>query len=449
MRFLTTILTASLLLSLPSAARAASGRLQIRMETGELLMVFVDGEVVGETPLDRRMTPGTYLVEVRATETSARAIRCETTIESRATTELVGDWRGGTLGRDPGTATVRITVSGPDRYAVKVDDDPAEGTNTISVTPGHRTITVVARGWAPSSRAIDIQRDETRELQFDLQVADIGVEVHGTPADAHVLLIPAEKGDPIVLESMDGTASGAAPPGRYELVVESTSTSPYSEWLQLEFGDGEVQLTPELESTLAELSLEGLPSGAQVTITHSGGTETAVVEEREARFAVPQGRITCTVRAEGRETWTDAIELGAREERQVVARLRLSEDRRIRRITTARTAALGGATGVLTVVGLVLAGQANAQYQLASSHNDAYMSATDPDEVVGARESRDSAFETSRSRQTGGIVVMGMAAGAGVAALVSALAGKKRITSVRVSACVGPETAGVGLSWQW
>ena len=81
--------TLALVLLVPGLALADDGVLSLRMDDGQRLLVFIDGEEVGKTPLDLTLSPGRYDFEVKVVEYSSRAARGSAEVRSGQTTSMV------------------------------------------------------------------------------------------------------------------------------------------------------------------------------------------------------------------------------------------------------------------------------------------------------------------------------------------------------------------------
>ncbi len=443
------LLLVALSLGLPMTASATEGRLDVRMQSGDTMVVLVDGKVVGETPLETWLDAGSYRVDVKVAESSARSISTEVEIEVGATVELVGNWSAGTLGVDLGSAWVTLSVDGPRNYVVTVDGEEVTADDKLTVTQGRRVISVGADGWTAAVQEITLRKGEEKHLHFELQEAPVRVRVAGVPNDALVTMLPRGDGDPIDLLVADGLAEGYAPSGRYRLRILAPSILPYKETITLIDGKRSFDLSPDLVSTLVGVRFSGLPTDAILTVRHAGGEERLEVKNGRAGGEFPEGQFDYSVEAENRQPVVDRLELEVGEPCDLAISMRLDSSNLTKRNVGIRTGVLGGATGALGVAGAILLGQSSSLYDTAEAYHGRYMDLDVGDEIVDARESRDEAYASSQQAQIAGLVLVSAAAGTGVATMISAVSGRKQVRSVQVSAAVGREYTMIGITGRW
>lgn len=98
---------------LPSTALAADGILSLRMSDDQRLLVYIDGEEVGKTPLELPLAPGRYDFEVKVAEYSSKSVRGTGVVRSGQTTAMVGNWEARTFSEDLAATrgTIEVTLS--------------------------------------------------------------------------------------------------------------------------------------------------------------------------------------------------------------------------------------------------------------------------------------------------------------------------------------------------
>lgn len=125
-----------------------TGTLRVTVAGGAGMRVSIDGEAVGEAPLERQLPAGDYLVSGRSSEARAAAIEVRVVAGETVSVELVPA-RVGTLEvrveGDGGAIFIDGEEVGADRHRVEL----AEGEHTIRVTreghePFEKTVEVVA-----------------------------------------------------------------------------------------------------------------------------------------------------------------------------------------------------------------------------------------------------------------------------------------------------------------
>ena len=110
MRLKLYILTGLLLLGLtaPTSGWAADGTLSVRLSNDDILLVFINGEEKGQTPLELQLPPGRYQVDVKAAEYSTRGVSGSAVVRSGQRTAIVGDWDSGSFEEDLDATTGRL-----------------------------------------------------------------------------------------------------------------------------------------------------------------------------------------------------------------------------------------------------------------------------------------------------------------------------------------------------
>ncbi len=93
---------------LAGSAEAAEGTLSIRLSNEDRLLVFIDGEERGETPLEISLKSGRYSIEVKAAEYSVRMVSGDAVVRDGQVTALIGDWEAGTFTEDLAATTGQL-----------------------------------------------------------------------------------------------------------------------------------------------------------------------------------------------------------------------------------------------------------------------------------------------------------------------------------------------------
>jgi len=78
------------------------------MSGAERLLVFVDGEEKGTTPLELSLAPGAYHVEVKAAEYAVQGVSGDPVVKAGQTTAIIGDWESGKFTEDRRAVTSRL-----------------------------------------------------------------------------------------------------------------------------------------------------------------------------------------------------------------------------------------------------------------------------------------------------------------------------------------------------
>jgi hypothetical protein len=318
----------------------------------------------------------------------------------------------------PGEVTLAVT--GPDAWTIEVDGEPVETADAIEVDTGRHRIAVKAPGWKTVTERVELEERQKLSLEFALTPAPIKVTVGSLPEGTEVLLHP-KGGEKTPWEVTDGAATDELAPGRYLVLVEAPDCEPWQESLDLQIGDEDLVLTPELLSNVIVLLWQGIPSGASLTVQEGTKAPRKVqVVDGRARAKVDAVRVVWTLRKTGMLTIEEALDLRPGEAERKVA-VAMEKDpafhTRIRRI------AFAGGTGVLAVTGVALLGGSGASYKLAETEHEDYLSLSDSDEILAAKDRRDAAMAAGTGQSAAGWIFVGAAVGTGAAWLVTEIIG--------------------------
>jgi len=246
--------------------------------------------------------------------------------------------------------------------------------------------------------------------------------------------------------AVDVTRDVVAPAGEHEVVIEAEYHHPFAQTLTLGLGERrEVRPVPRDVPTC----FEGLPRGATVL---AGGTETVASGPRlsgETCITLQPGTWAVRVTAAGRMPFDDHVTVSPSPRMDIQVQLRFDEPTRKRRQAVLRTAVLAGTTAGILGAGVGLGGRGEAWSGQADESHSAYLAATTAEDVVAARDARDSARETSRQFRTGAVVCLALAGGAGVATLVSALTVSRDSPVPLVLLHPGPDGIAAQLRIEW
>ena len=346
-------------------------------------------------------------------------------------------------------ATVRLVVTGPEDWTLEVDGEPVEVEEGVCrIDTGKHRVAVLADGWKTELQRIDLQEGQESELEFALVPRQIAVVYDSLPQGATVSL-KIKGGDTLTLDVADGKASGELAPGRYLATVEAPDHVTWREELVLEIGDPDQTLTPELPSTVVELRWTGLPSGVVLTVKEGDDEVRRVaVQDGEARAKVQAVRVVWQASKTGLLPVEDALDLKPGADTMEIP-VAMEVDPAF--ADKVRLIAFASAGGGLAVVGIAALAGSGGQYAAANAAHQEYLDASDPGDIVDAKERRDAAVKAGQGAEATGWIMVGAAAGTGVAGLITYLVTHKQDKPPPVQALVAPTEGGVvlGFSGRW
>lgn len=346
-------------------------------------------------------------------------------------------------------ATVRVAVTGPEQWTLEVDGEEATlDDGVVKIDTGKHRVAVKADGWSTSTQRVELEERQKLELEFTLEPRAITVVFEPLPEGATVSL-KIKGGDTLTWEVADGKASGELLPGRYLAAIEAPDRLPWQEELRLEIGDPDQALSPDLPSTVVELLWSGLPSGAVLTVKEGDEEPKRVaIDDGEARAKVDAVRVVWTASKTGMLTIEEVLDLepgDAEMELPVAMEVDPTFAQKV------RTIAFSGAAGGLAAVGVALLAGSGGQYATATEAHQEYLDASDPDDIVDAKERRDAAVQAGQGAEITGWVMVGAAVGTGAAGLITYLITRNQGQPPPVEALFAPtpEGAVVGIVGRW
>lgn len=346
----------------------------------------------------------------------------------------------------PGTVTLK--VSGPAAWTVEIDGLPVDAAGPFKVDTGSHALSLKAPGWKSVIEKIEVQEEQDLRLEFTLEPSPIRVDLSGLPEGTSVV-VKVKGGETLAWDVGAGKAGGELLPGRYLVVVEAPERLPWQHELRLATGDGPQSLAPELPTTVVDVRWTGLPSGAALTVQEEGKEPRKVdVADGEATARVDAVRVVWTAQCRGMLALEDALDLEPGAPAQEVP-VEMLPDPSYQ--TKVRTIAFASAGGGLAAIGIALLAGSGGSYATATEAHEEYLALTDPAEIVSAKERRDKALATGRGAEATGWIMVGSAAGTGVAGLVTWLITRSKGEAPPVEALLAPRQGGavLGLAGRW
>ncbi len=346
-------------------------------------------------------------------------------------------------------ATVRLKVDGPDEWTVEVDGVEVELDEGVAkIDTGKHRVAVKSPGWKTVTQRVELEENQKLELEFALEHRPIAITFDELPEGATVKL-KVKGGDTLDWEVADGQAGGELAPGRYLATVEAPDRLEWRQELRLEVGDEDQTLVPELPSTVVELRWSGLPSGSALTVKEGTKEPRRVqIVDGEARAKVDAVRVVWTASKTGMLSIEEVLELepGAPEMEIPVA---MEVDPTFAQ--KVRTIAFSAAAGGLAVAGVSLLAGSGGQYAAANTAHEEYLDATNPDDIIDAKERRDTAVKSGQGAEAAGWVMVGAAVGTGAAGLITYLVTRNQGQPPPVEALIAPTRDGavLGITGRW
>jgi len=238
-------------------------------------------------------------------------------------------------------------------------------------------------------------------------------------------------------------------PGKYNFEVSAQGWAGESKELELTEGQ-EASLSFELSANPVPVRFRGLVSGSKVTLTAEGGEPTEMAASGEHQVELPVGRYRWKVSAQDRSTAEGSFELKPADSAQDIAvELPWTELALVQSSTRVRTAVLAGVAGALAGTGIAFVADGQGLYSLATEQHDEYLSLSDPDDILWAKSLRDDSIALGQTYEGVGWALVGVAAGAGAAAAISAVIGGKKASELSAALVPTQEGAVFALTGRW
>ena len=316
----------------PAAAESGDGQIVVRVVSGPQLVVFLDGRVVGKTPLEIGVAPGDHEVALRLEEFLAKQLVLDVSVAGGQTTALVADWEDGQFTLDTEAMTARATVSidlagadgrslpedawlaaldhaevvllcGERTYPLATTGSPAPGSSIPfarrALPPGDCELRVSC-GAAATSTSVALQRGTVFEDSFQLKLPWSRVTVEPRGDRDRVQLQPDQGGGEFPLGGDSTIDLGPAPvlavPGRYSVSVIRGGTEIWSSSVTLRPGDQTLELYGRI-TWHADLAPRAEVTASGQTLSSADG------------WLLPPGDWKIRVEAPGSHPWEGAAKV--------------------------------------------------------------------------------------------------------------------------------------------
>ncbi len=339
--------------------------------------------------------------------------------------------------------TFAFEISGPDEFTLTVDGAETDPTTTVRLDTGEHTIGVTSPGYEAISETITVEEREKRTLAYTLTPAPIEISVGPLPEGATVT-VRARGEDPLTLDVHGGTAVATLPPGRYGVSAEAPDTVSWFQSIELGIGDDPLALTPDMPSTVVEVTWSGLPTTATIFLEESGAEprELPVSADGTVKTRVNAGYLSWRAEARSYLTVADSVDLEpGTEPLTIEVELPIDVALRSRNRTIVMSAGAGGSGAV----GLILLAAAGGSYAKATREHDHYLTSTNPDDIVTAKEARDQALAQGQTQAAVGAVLTGVGVGVAAATVVLHFLDQKKQPK-QIGAIVVPTEGGAALT---
>jgi len=283
--------------------------------------LFIDGELIGTTPLrDQRVPAGTRVVSLQA----PRYQPWEQSIEvigrqqpQSVTAELLPAWADVTIDSEPSGATV--TING----------EPAATTPAVlEVLQGDQVLGIELAGFTPWEQTLEVVAGETRELGTIALEAAAGIlELTSRPSGANVTLDGEFQGQtPITLELV---------PGRSQRInLSRPGYRRHNETLTLAAGEHSSREV-QLRAQLGEVVLDVSPAEARVSINGKA------VGRGNQTLSLPAYEHTVEVSLEGYATVRKRVTPRSGIEQRLSLELQTQQEAKLAALTPEITTAVG------------------------------------------------------------------------------------------------------------
>lgn len=254
--------------------------------------VFVDGGLVGTTPISTSVSPGEAILKLTHRFHDDHVERVTLTRDESRSMAITLPVQYGSL---------RI-ITNPKGATVTVDDEPAPGVTPLEIerlVAGVHSVRMTIAGRSAVQRSVDVLPHAQGEVSVDLERIPLGtLVVQTTPDDASVAFTDGK------LVYRRGIELAV---GEYELLVSHGGFAPQRVTVKINVGRNMHSVA--LQQQFGHLRIRATPANAVIDVRHGSG-RLAQTEPYREDMRLAAGTVEVTARAKGYRRQQQMVQLG-------------------------------------------------------------------------------------------------------------------------------------------